>query len=115
MLTGSHFILFSTDAAADRAFFRDVLELPFVDVGGEWLVFRAPPAEVALHPSEHGGDGQFFLLTDDLTADMARLEVKGVELSEVEEQSWGTLTKIKLPSGIELGLYQPKHESPPAY
>jgi catechol 2,3-dioxygenase-like lactoylglutathione lyase family enzyme len=114
MITGSHFIVFSTDAEADRAFFRDVLELPFVDVGGGWLVFRAPPAEVAFHPSDHGGGGEFFLLTDDLVADMSRLEARGVPLSKVEEQSWGTLTKITLPSGGELGLYQPKHESPPA-
>jgi catechol 2,3-dioxygenase-like lactoylglutathione lyase family enzyme len=114
MITGSHFIFFSTDAAADRAFFRDVLELPFVDVGGEWLIFRAPPAEVALHPSDQGGGGVFFLLSNDLVADMARLEVKGVSMSAVEEASWGTVTKIQLPSGGELGLYQPKHASPPA-
>ncbi|MCU1364238.1 MAG: hypothetical protein JWM55_2066 [Acidimicrobiaceae bacterium] len=114
MITGSHFILFSTDVAADRAFFRDVLELPFVDVGGDWLIFRAPPAEVAFHPAERSGGGEFFLLTDDLLADMSRLEARGVPLSPVEEQSWGTVTKIGLPSGGQLGLYQPKHASPPA-
>jgi hypothetical protein len=42
------------------------------------------------------------------------LEVKGVSMSAVEEASWGTVTKIQLPSGAELGLYQPKHASPPA-
>jgi catechol 2,3-dioxygenase-like lactoylglutathione lyase family enzyme len=115
MITGSHFIVFSTDAEADRAFFRDVLDLPFVDVGGGWLVFRAPPSEVALHPSDHSGGGEFFLLTDDLVADMSRLEARGVHLSPVEEQCWGTVTKIGLPSGGELGLYQPKHASPPAW
>jgi len=114
MISGSHFIVFSTDAAADRAFFRDVLELPYVDVGGDWLIFRAPPAEVALHPAESGGGGVFFLLSDDLAADMASLRAKGVTLSEVEEESWGSLTHIALPSGGNLGLYQPKHASPPA-
>ncbi len=113
MISGSHFIVFSTDAAADRAFFRDVLELPFVDVGGEWLIFRAPPAEVAIHPAESGGGGAFFLLSDDLASDMAALRAKGVDLEEVEEESWGFLTRIALPSGGELGLYQPKHASPP--
>jgi catechol 2,3-dioxygenase-like lactoylglutathione lyase family enzyme len=113
MISGSHVIVFSTDPAADRAFFRDVLELPFVDVGGEWLIFRAPPTEVALHPAGSGGGAVFFLLSDDLPLDMAALRAKGVTLSEIEEESWGFLTHLQLPSGADLGLYQPKHASPP--
>ena len=113
MIFGSHYIIFSTDAEADRDFFRDVLEFPFVDVGHDWLIFRAPPAEVALHPSEEGVGGEFFLLTDDLVSEMTRLKEKGVSLSEITEERWGTVTNITLPSGREIGLYQPKHASPP--
>ena len=47
MIVGAHSILYSKDAEADRAFLRDVLELPNVDVGGGWLIFGLPPAEVA--------------------------------------------------------------------
>ncbi len=33
MINGAHVIIYSTDAEADRAFFRDVLKFPHVDVG----------------------------------------------------------------------------------
>ncbi len=44
MIIGGHSILYSTDAEADRAFLRDVLGFPHVDVGEGWLVFGLPPA-----------------------------------------------------------------------
>jgi len=112
VIFGSHFVIFSTDAAADRDFFRDVLEFPFIDAGHDWLIFKAPPAEVALHPSETGEGGDFFLLCDDLSEEMTRLRTKGVDFSDVTEERWGKVVNIRLPSGREIGLYQPKHESP---
>jgi hypothetical protein len=48
MLVGAHSIIYSADPDSDRAFFRDVLKLPNVDVGGGWLIFALPPAEVTL-------------------------------------------------------------------
>jgi len=51
MINGAHSIIYSKNPDADRAFFRDVLKLPNVDVGGGWLIFGLPPAEVAVHPS----------------------------------------------------------------
>jgi hypothetical protein len=57
MINGAHSIIYSTDADADRAFFRDVLKLPSVDVGGGWLIFGLPPAEVAVHPSDENECG----------------------------------------------------------
>lgn len=51
MITGAHSILYTDDPEADRAFFRDVLDFPHVDVGGGWLIFALPPAEVAFHPA----------------------------------------------------------------
>ena len=33
MITGAHSIIYTADAEADRAFFRDVLQFPHVDVG----------------------------------------------------------------------------------
>ena len=73
-------------------------------------------AEAALHPAEAPA-AELYLMTDDLAADMRSLSERGVELSDVEEARWGTITKIRLPSGGEIGLYQPKHptaiEPPP--
>ena len=111
MIIGAHTIVYSTDAEADRAFFRDVLAFKHVDVGHGWLIFGMPGAEAAFHPSDNNGVHEFYLMCDDLDAEMALLSAKGVDCDDVEEQPWGSLTKITLPSGAKVGLYQPKHET----
>jgi catechol 2,3-dioxygenase-like lactoylglutathione lyase family enzyme len=109
VMFGAHVIVYSTDAVADRAFFRDVLGFPSVDAGHDWLIFALPPAELAVHPAEDTGRHELYFMCDDLTAEIARLQAKGVVCSEIEQARWGSVTKIHLPSGAELGLYQPKH------
>ena len=52
VINGVHAVIFTKEAEALRAFFRDVLELSSVDAGGGWLIFALPPAELAAHPSE---------------------------------------------------------------
>lgn len=109
MIFGAHVIVYSTDASADRAFFRDVLGYPSVDAGHDWLIFTLPPAELAVHPADGQVGHEFFLMCEDLTAEMTALAQHGVHCSEVEEARWGSVTKIRLPGGGEVGLYQPKH------
>jgi len=109
MVSGAHIIVYSKDAVADRAFFRDVLGFPSVDAGHDWLIFALPPAEVAVHPADRNGGHELFLMCDDLAAEIAALDAKGVHCSDVEEPRWGSVTKIRLPGGGEIGLYQPKH------
>ena len=106
---GAHVIVYSKDAAADRAFFRDVLGLPSVDAGHDWLIFALPPAEVAVHPAEENVGHELYFMCDDLNAEIAALKEKSVRCSEVEDARWGSVTKIQLPGGGEVGLYQPKH------
>ena len=106
---GAHVIVYSKDAAADRAFFRDVLGLPSVDAGHDWLIFALPPAEVAVHPAEESVGHELYFMCDDLNAEIAALKEKSVRCSEVEDARWGSVTKIQLPGGGEIGLYQPKH------
>src|SRR5262245_41949440 len=89
-------------------FLADVLGFEHVDAGGGWLIFGAPPAEVAVHPAEAPGSELYFMC-DDLAADMRALEERGVRFSAVEEARWGSMTKILLPGGGEVGLYQPTH------
>jgi catechol 2,3-dioxygenase-like lactoylglutathione lyase family enzyme len=108
MIFGAHVIVYSEDAAADRVFFRDVLGFPHVDAGHDWLIFALPPAEVAIHPAANVGHELYFMC-DDLQAEIAALGGKGVQCSEVEEARWGSVAKIRLPGGGEVGLYQPKH------
>ena len=108
MIYGAHIILFSSDPDADRAFLADVLGFEHVDAGGGWLIFGLPPAELAVHPAEAPASELYFMC-DDVTAEMRRLEEEGVQLSAVEEARWGSVTKIRLPGGGEVGLYEPKH------
>ena len=109
MISGAHVILYSTDATADRAFFRDVLGFPSVDAGEGWLIFALPPAEVAIHPADGMDHHELFLTCDDLKAEISALERKGVRCSAVQEARWGSITRIRLPGGSELAIYQPKH------
>ena len=108
-ITGLHAILYSTKDDATRKFFKDVLGWPSVDAGRGWLIFKAPPAEVAVHPADEDGKHELFLMCDDLDATVRDLHAKGVKTGSVSEQPWGRLTHIVLPSGEELGLYEPKH------
>ena len=114
MITGVHAVIFTTDAERDRAFFRDVLELPCVDAGGGWLIFALPPAELAAHPSaEEGGRHELYLMCDDVYASVAELKAKGVDFAgPISDEGFGLATAIRLPGGGELGLYQPRHPSP---
>lgn len=110
MFWGAHVVLYSKDAEADRAFFRDVLGFKSVDAGHGWLIFALPPAEAAFHPvDEDGGVHELYFMCADLRAEMASLAKKHVACSEVHEARWGSITKIRLPGGGKVGLYQPKH------
>jgi hypothetical protein len=108
MIFGAHLIVYSTDAAADRAFFRDVLGWEAVDVGQGWLIFAAPPTEVAVHPADDPSN-ELYLMCDDLYSEMRTLEAKGVHFSEVESARWGSSARFLIPGGAEVGLYQPSH------
>jgi catechol 2,3-dioxygenase-like lactoylglutathione lyase family enzyme len=121
MILGTHVLIYTTNPEADRTFFRDVLDLRGVDIGHGWIIFKLPPAELAVHP----GDGDFaqrhaghvmpgalvYLMCDDLKATMADLAKKNVVCTEVETANWGIRTTIKMPSGGEIGLYQPTHQT----
>ena len=108
MIFGAHLVLYSTDADADRAFLSEVFGFDAVDAGGGWLIFALPPAEAAVHPAE-APSAELYLMCDDLEAEIRTLAGRGVVCSAVEEARWGSITKIVLPSGSEVGLYQPKH------
>jgi predicted enzyme related to lactoylglutathione lyase len=113
MITGVHTVLYTRDASADRAFFRDVLELRFEDAGDGWLIFALPPAELAAHPADENGRHELYLMCDDIKATVAELSVRGAEIARpVTDEGFGRVTAIRLPGGGELGLYEPQHQSP---
>jgi catechol 2,3-dioxygenase-like lactoylglutathione lyase family enzyme len=112
MISGAHMIIYSADAEADRAFFRDVLGLPSVDAGQGWLIFALPPAEIAFHPAAESGKHEIYLMCDDVAATIQTLEKQKVKCDPVTDLGWGRLTQLSLPGGGRLGLYQPKHPGP---
>jgi hypothetical protein len=109
MISGTHVIVNSTNADADRAFFRDVLGFKSVDAGRGWLIFALPPAEAAFHPAEANDIHKLYFMCDDLKLEMEALAKKNVTCSEIHEERWGATTTISLPGGGKVGLYQPKH------
>jgi catechol 2,3-dioxygenase-like lactoylglutathione lyase family enzyme len=113
-ISGVHAILYTRDAGADRAWFADVLGLDAVDAGGGWPIFALPPTELAAHPaSGEGGDVELYLMCDNIEPTMRELRDKGVAFDgPVVDERWGRVTKIVLPSGARLGLYEPRHASP---
>lgn len=114
MIVGAHAIIYSTNAEADRAFLRDVLGFGHVDVGGGWLIFGLPPAEVAVHPGEHNDRHELYLMCDDVQAFVADMAKRQVACGPVQNLGWGMLTTVSLPGGGKLGVYQPRHARPPA-
>ncbi len=112
MISGAHSIIYSTKPEADRAFFRDVLRLPNVNVGDGWLIFGLPPAEVAVHPSDENNVHELYLMCDDINSFVERMNKEKVECEPVQDKGWGLLSQVTLPGGGKLGVYQPRHARP---
>ncbi|MGD0618437.1 MAG: VOC family protein [Bryobacteraceae bacterium] len=111
MINGVHAILFGKDADRARAFLRDVLGFRAVDAGHGWLIFALPPTELAVHPDDAGAERhELYLMCDNIEATVAELKLKGVEFTApVTDQGWGKLTRLRIPGGGEMGLYEPRH------
>ena len=109
-ITGIHALLYSNDPDATRAFFRDVLELKSVDAGHGWLIFALPPAELGIHPADDDEKApEMYLMCDDLERTLAELAPHVSITRPVSEQRWGRATAIRIPGGVELGLYEARH------
>ena len=116
MITGFHSLVYSTDADATRAFFRDVLEWPFVDSGGGWLIFQTPPSELGVHPRAEADDAstahhELSLMCDDIHATVDDLASKGVRtVDEVTDEGFGLVVHIDVPGAGTMQLYEPRHK-----
>ena len=112
MLTGAHVIISSARPEKDRAFLRDVLGLPHVDVGEGWLIFGLPPSEVAIHPSKKNDVHEFYLMCADVEAFVQAMARNRIRCSAVQDMGWGRLVQLTLPGGGKLGVYEPRHGRP---
>jgi hypothetical protein len=80
-----------------------------VDAGHGWLIFALPPGEAAVHPSDETSARELYFMCEDLKAEMASFAKNGVMCSRIQELRWGSITKMRLPGGGKIGLYQPEH------
>jgi len=115
MLSGGHVVIYSKDAEADRAFLNTVLGLPDIDVGEGWLVMGLPECEIAVHPASQNAGHEFFFLVDDINAFVAEMHNRKTETDEIVDEGWGLLTRITLPGGSMIGVYQPLYIRPPRF
>jgi catechol 2,3-dioxygenase-like lactoylglutathione lyase family enzyme len=121
MITGTHAIIYAEDPEKARAFLRDVLGWPHIDVHDGWLIFKTPPAELGVHPADlsggpdhaaPSGHHELHLMCDDIERTVAELTGQGVEFtSPIEQAGFGRLTRFRLPGAGEIGLYQPRHQT----
>ena len=115
MITGAHAIIYSRQPDADRALLRDVLGLSHVDVGGGWLIFGLPPAEIAVHPSDSNDVHELYFMCDDIEAFAREMSARNVACGPVLNRGWGLLVEMGLPGGGKIGVYQPRHARPPSF
>jgi len=114
MIRGLHGLFYSSDADATRAFLRDQLQLPHVDVGGGWLIFDLPEADLGVHPLDEGGQPpanthNVSFYCDDIAGTVADLRSRGVELDDPQDHGYGFVTYFAMPGGIRVQLYEPKY------
>jgi hypothetical protein len=111
MIIGAHSVVSSTNPEADCAFLRDVLRLTNVDDRG-YLIFGLPPAEVSVHASDKNDVHEFYLMCDDVKAFISEMERHRIVCDPVQDQGWGLVTRLTLPGGGKLGVYEPRYARP---
>jgi predicted enzyme related to lactoylglutathione lyase len=114
MINAVHTLIYAEDAVAARGFFRDVLDLPVVDDGDGWLIFKLPPGELGVHPVDGGRPRtdtvRLSLMCDDIAATVSDLVARGARIDEpVVDRGYGLVTTITVPGGVTLDLYEPHH------
>ncbi len=112
MIIGAHVMLQSMDEVADKAFLTDILKLSSVDAGNGFLIFGLPPTEVAVHESDQNDVHELYLMCADIEAFLEQMHSHGVSATAPEDQGWGTLTRVVLPGGGKLAVYEPHHARP---
>ena len=110
-IIGVHTLLYTSEPDAVRAVFADVFGFESVDAGGGWLIFALPPAELGVHPTEgNTGDHQVSLICDDLDGTVTELQAKGIDVpGEPVDEGFGITISMKLPGGVDMMLYEPRH------
>jgi catechol 2,3-dioxygenase-like lactoylglutathione lyase family enzyme len=111
VIIGAHMLVYTPEPEAMRETLRDVFGFDFVEDTPGWLIFALPPAEVGVHPSEGATKHELCLMCDDLAATMDELRGEGIDFrGDVEHDAWGDWVMMALPGGVEMMLYEPRHQ-----
>lgn len=113
-IIGAHVLLYTPEADALRAVFRDVFRFHHVDAGDGWLIFRLPPAELGVHPAEAQGweatKPALSFMCDDIHATVRDLREKGIAIDgEPQDHGYGLVVMATLPGGVQVQVYEPRH------
>jgi predicted enzyme related to lactoylglutathione lyase len=115
MIRGLHGLFYSSEPDALRAFLRDKLQLPHTDVGGGWLIFDLPEADLGVHPLDESGKPpsgthELSFYCDDIQGTVAGMKARGVEFrEEIADHGYGFVTHFTMPGGVVVQLYEPKY------
>ena len=112
-ITAAHMLLYSPQPDELREVLRDVFGWEHVEDTPGWLIFKLPPSELGVHPSDGATTHQICFMCDDLEQTTGELRTGGIEFrGEQEEASFGVTITMLLPGGVEVLLYEPRHASP---
>ena len=115
MIRGVHTMFYSSKPDQLRAFLRDKLGFPAVDVGEGWLIFNLPEADMGCHPTEAqgppSGTAHLSFYCDDIRSTVAELKKRGVEFTDdIADHGYGLVTHLRMPGDFDVQLYQPLYK-----
>jgi hypothetical protein len=128
VIVAAHTLVYSTDPAATRAFFKDVLRWPFVsdpassgsdndpEAPSSWLIFATGPGELGVHPVMADGRDrphhEISLVCDDISTTMTELAGRGARFrGEPEDRGYGICIEVEVPGTDDLQIYEPRHRT----
>ena len=114
-IQGVHTMFYSSDAIGLRKFLRDKLGFKATDIGGGWLIFDVPEADMGCHPADKkngapSGMQDISFYCDDIEGTVKKLKSKGVVFKgKIEDHGYGLVTYMKVPGNFYIQLYQPNY------
>ena len=96
-----------------RKSFQDVLNLSSVDAGGGYIIFGLPASEASVHQTDGAvPHHELYFLCEDVNDFVASMNERKIPCGDIQDQGWGLVVELTLPSGAPLHVYQARHARP---